>query len=557
MDRLSQVRPPNRARDAGFEEAAPRATAAQPDSFRLHEELRTTIDSLADALVVVGLDYRVQQANAAARALYDRYVDPIGRPCYLAFGRDAPCQPPDRACPMLAVLAKGEPVRVTHSHDDIQGRSRYLEITASPIREASGEITRIVELIRDVTEERERDRSLARHYQQLAILNSVAAKVSQSLDLKDILDQALDEVLRLTGVDVGAIFLRKETVGSLELATQRGLSPEAARLAQQLGMLDSSCGGALVLEKVVVVPDLAHYRGRRAASLRRERLRTLVHVPLLARGAALGSMCVGTRCLHDFDAKEQELLQAIAGQIAIAIENARLYAEVARKEHLRGELLRRVITAQEEERKRIARELHDETSQALTALLFAADEALESGTSGEVRATLERMQQLARHTLDGVHQLIFDLRPSMLDHLGLVPALRWFATSRLEPAGIRLSIEEGPCTRRLAAEAETALFRAVQEAINNIARHAMARNVALRFTFGNDTALVTVEDDGIGFDTLEVPLSPDSCRGLGLLGMHERISLLGGTVEITSAPRCGTQVRISLPLSGQDVRDGC
>jgi signal transduction histidine kinase len=141
-------------------------------------------------------------------------------------------------------------------------------------------------------------------------------------------------------------------------------------------------------------------------------------VPLIAKGAPLGSMCVATRCEREFDAAARDLLYAIGSQIAVAIENARLYAELQRKERLRGELLRKVIAAQEEERKRIARDLHDDTSQALTALLYAVDEALELRDPAEIRQTLQGMRTVSQRTLDGVHKLIFDLRPSMLDHLG-------------------------------------------------------------------------------------------------------------------------------------------
>jgi signal transduction histidine kinase len=259
-------------------------------------------------------------------------------------------------------------------------------------------------------------------------------------------------------------------------------------------------------------------------------------------------MCVGTRHQHEFDIEEQELLTAIGNQIAVAIENARLYAEVQQKEQLRGKLLKKVITAQEEERKRIARELHDDTSQALTALLYAAEEGTEMCDLAEVKEMLGGMRRLTVRTLDGVHKLIFDLRPTMLDHLGLVPALRWFSQSRLEPTGVRVTIEEKSAPRRLPTEIETALFRVVQEAINNIARHAAARNVYISFHLDDKAVTVELEDDGIGFDMVELALSPDSGQGLGLMGMQERIEVLGGEMEITTATGYGTQVEIRVPI---------
>jgi signal transduction histidine kinase len=274
-----------------------------------------------------------------------------------------------------------------------------------------------------------------------------------------------------------------------------------------------------------------------------------VHVPLAAKGCILGSICVGTRNKREFNTEEQELLTAIGSQIAVAVENARLYAEVQHKEQLRGQLLNKLITVQEEERKRIARELHDDTSQALAALLFTVEEVLEMDQLAEMKARLEGMRTLTMQTMEEIYTLIFDLRPTMLDHLGLVPALRSFAQSRLEPAGIRLTIEEATAPYRLPSEVEIALFRVVQEVITNIARHAAARNVHIFFQFDLDSVTVNVEDDGVGFDMVEMTLSPGSQRGLGLLGMFERVELLGGQMDIDTAPGYGTQIAIRAPTN--------
>jgi PAS domain S-box-containing protein len=546
---MDEVQAWNRELDARVQERTQAALAAQLEAQHARDDLRAIIDGLSDELIVVGLDFRIQQVNKAAQQRRGNGKDLVGDSCYKLFHNEYPCQPPDCECPIAKVLATGDSVKVTHAHQNAHnGRKRYVDVVASPMRDSMGYITRVVELLRDVTEEKKIEESFVRRNQQLAILNAVATTVNQSLNLEDILGRALDEVLRLTEIDVGAIFLQEETLGNLELLAYRGLSEEAARLAARLGMLDGSCGGVLEAGQIIVVPDLSRYRGRRAESLKRERLSTLVHVPLTAKGCMLGSMCVGTRRKREFDAEEQELLTAIGSQIAVAIENARLYAEVQHKEHLRGQLLKKVISVQEDERKRIARELHDDISQALTALLYAAEGGMDMNDLAEVREMLESMRDLTVRTLDGVHKLIFDLRPTMLDHLGLVPALRWFTQSRLEPTGVRVTIEEKSAPRRLPTEVETALFRVVQEAITNIARHAAARNVHISFHFDDEAVTVYLEDDGIGFDMVELTLSPDSGRGLGLMGMHERAELLEGTVEIITAPGYGTQIHIRVPI---------
>jgi signal transduction histidine kinase len=415
---------------------------------------------------------------------------------------------------------------------------------------------------------RELDARVQSRTQQLSILNAVALTVNQSLNLDDILNRALDEVLQLTGIDMVAIFLQDLSKGQLKLSAYRGLSENAARLAYQVGLLDGSCGGVMELGKAIVVPDLSPYRGRGVQSLKREKVTALMHVPLMTKGWSLGSMCVGTHDNMQFDEEEQKLLTAIGNQIAIAVENARLYAEVQRKERLRGELFKKALAAQEDERKRIARELHDEVSQSLTALLYEAEDGLEMTSHPTTRERLQSICDLTQQSLNNIHKLIFDLRPSILDQLGLIPALRWLAETRLAPKRANVTVIASSNTdpvngqtdaQRLSPEIETALYRVVQEAINNIARHAAAHNVEIRLVLDEGVSTVNIVDDGIGFDLGELnsaikdiekkdaPL-PDDTRGLGIIGMQERIELLGGELDIITSPGNGTQIHIRVPL---------
>ncbi|MBI4518519.1 MAG: HAMP domain-containing protein [Deltaproteobacteria bacterium] len=225
-----------------------------------------------------------------------------------------------------------------------------------------------------------------------------------------------------------------------------------------------------------------------------------------------------------------------------------LYQELRRKEEMRGELLKKVIAAQEEERKRIARELHDETSQASAALLLAI-EASTQRAPDEAKERLRRMKAMAGRILDSIHRLIFDLRPSMLDDLGLVSALRASAESHLEPLGMDVAFEVSGAERRLPAEIETTLFRIGQEAISNIRRHAEAESVKITVEFGEQCVALRVQDDGKGFNADELERSPEGVRGLGLLGMRERALLLDGALTITSAPGKGSEVSARIPLT--------
>ncbi|NLE76961.1 MAG: GAF domain-containing sensor histidine kinase, partial [Chloroflexi bacterium] len=415
--------------------------------------------------------------------------------------------------------------------------------------DCTGEIAFVIEMRRDVTDQRQLEETLVRRNEQLSAFNALARTVSRSLELEEVLQRALDRVVEMDRMDVAAIFLVSEQLGGLELKALHGLTPDSARLVSRLGLLEGDCGGVVQTGKMVVIPDLRQFNRSRSRALAKDKLRSLVHVPLSAKGQVLGSMCIGNRARRDYSPEDREFLNAVGDQIAVAVENARLYAEVQRKERLRGELLQKVIGAQEEERKRIARELHDETSQVLTALLYEVEGAMEEGNCNDSsRQALERIRSLTTQTLEGLHKLIYDLRPSLLDHLGLVPAVYWLAETRLEPQGIRVTVEEGESLERLPPEMETALFRVMQEAMTNILRHSGARNVHIGLAREDHRLHIVVQDDGIGFDMQEIVHSSDPRRGLGLLGMAERVQLFGGRLEVHSAVGEGSTLSIYVPL---------
>lgn len=224
------------------------------------------------------------------------------------------------------------------------------------------------------------------------------------------------------------------------------------------------------------------------------------------------------------------------------------YREIERKEADRGKLLEKVLSAQEEERKRIARELHDETTQALVGLVMRIEALTPGLPAGELRNTLGEVKGLAVRTIDNVHKIIFDLRPSILDDLGLLPALRWYSENRLAAAGIKSRVEVTGEEKKLPPQIEIALFRVVQEAVTNVIKHAEANNVVLSLEFSDAAIRIDVEDDGKGFDVGAVGVRTDQIQGVGLLGMKERVMLLGGKFDIQSQPGSGTHITVQVAL---------
>jgi signal transduction histidine kinase len=216
----------------------------------------------------------------------------------------------------------------------------------------------------------------------------------------------------------------------------------------------------------------------------------------------------------------------------------------------RRQLLEQILVAQEDERRRIARELHDEIGQGLTALvlqLSAAESALPE--AGPVRPQLETIRAQTSEMIGNVRRLMLDLRPAVLDDLGFIPAIRWCVEAHLTPAGIdqQIAISGMDEHDRLPRRLELVTFRLAQEAITNVVRHAGARHVVISLARAAGALEIAVEDDGRGFE-VEPLAVPNGGRGWGLAGMRERVELLGGTLSVTSAPQRGTRVWARIPV---------
>ncbi len=244
-------------------------------------------------------------------------------------------------------------------------------------------------------------------------------------------------------------------------------------------------------------------------------------------------------------------MTAFANQAAIALENARLFEEVqAGQERLRV-LAQQVVSAQEEERRRIAQELHDELGQALTGIVFdlaAIEKELPPESTPAIKDKLAEASSLTYQLDERVSEIALDLRPYMLDDLGLLPTLRWYVNRYTKRLNIEVEIEAMSLEERLPPQVETALYRVVQEALTNVARHAQANRVSVRLERKESTVTVFVEDDGRGFDVEKIagPHPPE--RGAGLLGIRERVASLGGTFSIQSRPGQGTRLTIEIPV---------
>mgnify|MGYP001202446246 CR=1 FL=1 len=229
--------------------------------------------------------------------------------------------------------------------------------------------------------------------------------------------------------------------------------------------------------------------------------------------------------------------------------------ELQRREALQAELLHRTIAAQEEERAHIARELHDEIGQTLTALRMGVDALSTSVAQGTAVSSdqVEGLHRLARQALAELKKLVTDLRPAQLDHLGLVAAIYWLGDQARERLGLDTRIEVIGKQKRLCRDAETALFRIAQEALTNTARHAQVNQITVQLTYRTEEVELTISDSGIGFDQQVFSIEKSHTAGWGIAGMAERASAVGGSLVIESRPGQGTKVRAVVPVCGDET----
>jgi signal transduction histidine kinase len=282
---------------------------------------------------------------------------------------------------------------------------------------------------------------------------------------------------------------------------------------------------------------------------------------LVAQGELVGSLIMSSAEGRPFASQDLNLLAAFARQITTSIENARLYQVLQEREARLAELFRQLVNAQEGERQRIARELHDETGQKLTALAMglAAVEASLSSNAGhawptEGRSLIQNLRGVTDQAIIELRHIMSDLRPALLDDLGLAPALRSYVQQYAQwhpQINVMLSADRRLQTaaHRLPPQYETTLFRVAQEALTNIARHANATHVTV--TLAQQPGLVRLEisDNGVGFSPEAAHPGPNAFgSGLGLIGMRERVTLVGGRWRVQSAPGQGTCVVVELPL---------
>jgi len=368
---------------------------------------------------------------------------------------------------------------------------------------------------------------------QLEALNEVGTALAGEIELPRLLKLISRRLRGLISARVVTIAL-STSYGTLRIEAADGADDEDI-LGLQLKRAGSKSGAVLESRRAERVDSLADDPEVDQEATRVLGARTGLYVPLVARGRSIGVIGAHDKEGEDprFSDDDLRLAETFATRAAVAVD---LSARVA------GDALRRIVEAQELERRRLARELHDQTGQELTSVLLGL-KAVEEAKSGAERAeALAAVREQVVETLHDVRRLAVELRPKALDDFGLVPALERLRDTFAEQTGMRVDLESR-IRERLPTDVETALYRIVQEALTNVVKHARATAVSIVLAPKDRAVTALIEDDGRGF-------TPDgSGEGLGLLGMGERLALLGGRLKIESSHGAGTTIVAEVPLS--------
>jgi signal transduction histidine kinase len=365
---------------------------------------------------------------------------------------------------------------------------------------------------------------------QLESLIEVSNALARETDVDALLELVAERLRELLAARLVSVALPAGP-DALRVVTAAGEGADLV-LGETIKRSDSKAGRVLERAHSERVDSLLDDREVNVDFTRRIKARAGLWVPLLVHGRPIGVITAYDKLTAPdarFDPDDGRLAETFASRAAFAVELS---------ESVERDALRRVVAAQELERQRLARELHDETGQALTSILLGLRQL-----EGAEQESVARLRELVVATLQDVRRLAVELRPKVLDDFGLVPALERLTASFAEQTGLEVDLEATAISERLPSEVETAIYRVVQESLTNVVKHSHAHRVSMLVTRADGRIKVVIEDDGTGFD-------PSAARddGIGLIGMRERIGLLNGTFAVESGESSGTTVALEVPV---------
>lgn len=379
----------------------------------------------------------------------------------------------------------------------------------------------------------------------LQVLQEMTLKLTSELNLEALLKNILDSAIKVVGAVAGALFLLDNRAGELVFEVVVGGGGEALE-GQRMPKDKGIAGWVLNTRDPLIVDDVSQdKRFYQEFDSSHFRTASIICVSLIARGNVIGVLQVLNKTSGErFNQADLELLMTFAAQSATAIENTRLVQALREEKE-------RIVALEENVRKRLARDLHDGPTQLLAAVRMGLQftRKLLVHEPAKVDQELSELIPIVDRALKQVRTLLFDLRPAVLETRGLVAALEFYARQIQDTEGFSVILEAGGFDRRLEGRAEKHIFSVVQEAMFNIKKHAKAQHVWINLSVDDEQLVITIRDDGKGFDTTKIDPAKGREGSLGMINMRERAQMLDGEFFVTSAPGQGTTITLSVPLA--------
>lgn len=445
-----------------------------------------------------------------------------------------------------------------NSHQFTQDEIRLLRAISDPIAIAIENYKLLDDLRRKYDQIEEQAAILQRRTKEQEILLKVSQALSKTMNLDGVIQTGTRLVASVLGVDRCGILLPTESGNHMEFKgiTAKTAAEAAKIMGRRLPLSDLPAGSRAIREgRAVVISDTSELAPGTELSqyCKKMRVSSVLGVGMFSRGKLTGVLAASTTGSHrTFTRDEIRLVQAIANQVAVAVQNAKLLEVVEKHTEDVRRLAAELMHAQEDARKNIAQELHDHQGQMLLSMKVNLDRMQKEMSARpdhpkHTQELLSDTRDLLGQTIEQIRTLTLELHPPMLEDFGLIPTLKWAGERFADRWNIKVILRTKGRERRYAREIEVALFRIVQEALANVSKHARASEVTLLVSSQASNLIVSVRDNGVGFDSNEVLSAPKG--GMGLLNIKERVDILGGKLEIVSQPRKGTTLNINIPSS--------
>jgi PAS domain S-box-containing protein len=402
-------------------------------------------------------------------------------------------------------------------------------------------------IIKDITRRKQAEEIIQLRNRELSILNSIAVVLNFTMDLDNILKVTLERVRKILSVRKGGIFLFDDAGNTPTMRAGFGMPEATEENTAQIEFKDTMLMEYLVHKKTELEPEASFPSFQVRYTVGGKLSLWLTCYLITSKRKTVGFFGFETRKSRILSSQEHHLLGSLGNLLGNAVENAKLMETIRQHRHELRQLTEKLFQSQEEERRRIARELHDEAGQSLTAVKLGLDRLEQKVPADNItlQNELKEIRKMLVRTSSEIRRLSYKLHPTLLSDLGLEPALKLYFKEIRDHSNLDIHFNMIGFDTRMDKDLETAIYRFSQEALTNTLKHSGAETFNCKIIKSYPKLIFTAEDDGVGFDGRIENLDK---RSLGLIGMRERTLLLGGTFQLKGNPGEGVRIRIEVPL---------